>query len=87
MYVWATFDLVVFKVILGSFGVLVSKWPVIHHRAKRIEIWDPTVVVICVWGTYNFLVFKVILGSFREFVYKWPCKSKMAGRRVKQSEI
>ncbi len=27
-HVWATFDLLVFKVILGSFGVLVSKWPV-----------------------------------------------------------
>ncbi len=27
MHIWDTFDLVVFKVILGSFGALVSKWP------------------------------------------------------------
>ncbi len=25
--IWATFDLVGFEVILGSFGALVSKWP------------------------------------------------------------
>ncbi len=26
--IWGTFDLVGFKVVLGSFGALVSKWPV-----------------------------------------------------------
>ncbi len=25
-HIWSTFDLVVFNVILGSFGALVSKW-------------------------------------------------------------
>ncbi len=29
-HIWGTFDLVVFKVISGSFGALVSKWPVIQ---------------------------------------------------------
>ncbi len=27
-HIWVTFDLVVFRVVLGSFGGLVSKWPV-----------------------------------------------------------
>ncbi len=27
-YIWGTFDLVWFKVLLGSFGALASKWPV-----------------------------------------------------------
>ncbi len=27
-HIWSTFDLVVFKVFLGSFGALVSKWPI-----------------------------------------------------------
>ncbi len=26
IHIWCTFDLIVFKVILGSFGALVSKW-------------------------------------------------------------
>ncbi len=26
-HMWCTYDLVVFKVILGSFGALVAKWP------------------------------------------------------------
>ena len=34
-----TFDLVVFKVILGSFGTLISKWPNIKsRRTKQTEI-------------------------------------------------
>ncbi len=36
--IWGTFDLLVFKVILGSFGAFVSKWPVTQ---KRLAI-EPT---------------------------------------------
>ncbi len=31
-HIWGTFDLVVFKVILGSFGAFVSKWPISRKR-------------------------------------------------------
>ena len=31
-HVWGTFDLVGFEVILGSFGAVVSKWPVTQKR-------------------------------------------------------
>ncbi len=31
-HMWCTFDLVVFKVILRSFGACVSKWPVTPKR-------------------------------------------------------
>ncbi len=31
-HMWGTFDLVVFKLILGSFGALVSKWPVYRNQ-------------------------------------------------------
>ncbi len=31
-HMWCTFDLVVFKVILRSFGARVSKWPVTPKR-------------------------------------------------------
>ncbi len=41
--IWGTFDLLVFKVILGSFIALVSKWPVTQKRlairATRTEFW------------------------------------------------
>ena len=45
-----TFDLLVFKVILVSFGALFSKWPVTRkqvgvHREKRSEIWKSGVAV------------------------------------------
>ncbi len=38
-----TFDLLVLNAILGSFGALVSKWPVTRKRLVvecNIEIWD-----------------------------------------------
>ncbi len=31
-HIWGTFDLVGFKVILGSIGALMSKWPVSQKR-------------------------------------------------------
>ncbi len=42
---WDTFDLLTFNVILGSFGVLLSKWPVTRKQLhvaveKRTEFWD-----------------------------------------------
>ncbi len=32
IHIWGTFDLVVVKVILGSFSALVSEWPVTQNR-------------------------------------------------------
>ena len=65
-----------FNVILGSFGALVSKWPVTREwlaveqnsrRAKRTEIWDSG--GSChMGGTFDLLVLKVILGSFSALV-------------------
>ena len=56
MLMWYTFDLLVFKVILGSFSALVSKWlgidvPVTQKvactmcTAKETEIWDSGTLV------------------------------------------
>ncbi len=48
-----TFDLLVFKVILGLFGTLVSKWPVTQKqvsREKLSEIWKSGVAVNIIWG-------------------------------------
>ena len=42
-HIWGIFDLVVFKVILGSLGALVSKWPgtpMTGCRAKQTENWE-----------------------------------------------
>ncbi len=61
--VWCTFDLLMFKVTLGSFSALVAEWPVTRkwlaleqngvmarRRAKWGEIWDPVTVVKHKWG-------------------------------------
>ncbi len=67
------FDLLLFKVILGSFGAVVSKWPVSEmagHGAIRSEIWDSQVVVTCICGNFYLLVFKVTLRSFGALVSK-----------------
>ncbi len=41
--VWCTFDLLVFKVILTSFGALVSKWSVIQKQIaierRGLKFW------------------------------------------------
>ena len=58
-----TFDLLVFKVILGSFGALVSKGPITRKQMsveKRSEIWKSGVGVNMYMG--YLLVFKIILG-------------------------
>ena len=69
-----------FKVILGSFGTLVSKWPVSRKRLvlrmKRSEIWDSWILVTYIWGTYDLVVFNVILGSFGALVSKCPVTPK-----------
>ncbi len=61
---------VVFKAILGSFGALHSKWPVIKItqewlmiERKHTEIWDSGLDVGYIWGTFHLLVFKAIFGS------------------------
>ncbi len=77
-HMWCTFDFVVFKVILGSFGVLVSKWPVSRKRLaveqKSSEIWlgDSYTYI----GYFDLVGVKVNLGSFGAFVSKWPVFQK-----------
>ena len=39
-------------------------------RAKRIESWEPGVIVKGIVGTFDLLVFKVIWGSFGALVLK-----------------
>ena len=69
-HMWGIFDLVVFKVILGSFGVLASKWPVLKkvaHRVKQIEIWDPGAPVQHIWSTSSVTFSLHLLGYCLEF--------------------
>ena len=54
-----------FKVILGSFGALVSKWPVIW---KRLAVERNGVKFACRFWPFSV---KVILGSFVARVWKW----------------
>ncbi len=73
-YIWATFEPVVFKVILGSFGALFSKWPVTRKRTlveRNSEISASLILVTHVWGTFDLVGFKVILGSFGTLFSKW----------------
>ncbi len=78
--IWGTFDLSLFKVILGVIRCTCfkmacnSKTP--GRTAKRSEIWELMVVFICIFGTFNLLVFSVILGSFRALVSKWHVTRK-----------
>ncbi len=64
-----TFDHLVFKVSLGSFGALVLKWSVIRKWLSveliRLEFG---VVVITIWDTFDLLVFKVLFGPFGALV-------------------
>ena len=59
------------------------------RRAKWAEIWDSEIPVTHtgIWSTFDLVVFNVISGSFRVLCLKMACISKVAGRRVKQSEI
>ncbi len=80
-HTWCTFHLVMFKVILVSFGALVSKWPITkktpaRRRAKWSAIWDYWILVTPIWGPYVLVVFKVILGAFDTLVSKWPVCQK-----------
>ena len=72
--IWSTFDLLVFKDILGSLCVLVSEWPVTRktsgHSIKLSETCDSLVVVTYIWGIFDTLVLKFILGSFDALVSK-----------------
>ncbi len=69
-YIWSNCSVLCkfgFRVLLGSFGGLVSKWPVTRKWLaveQETEIWDSLVVVTCMWGIFDLLVFKVSLGSF-----------------------
>ena len=64
-HIWGTFDLLPVKVILGSFGALLSKSEFcIVVNGKMTEIWDSGVLAQCVWGTFDLPACKVILGSF-----------------------
>ena len=58
-------ELAAFKVILGSFGVLVAKSPAIRNAvriAKHIKICDSGLSVKHIWDT--FIPFSVIFRSF-----------------------
>ena len=72
--IWSTFDLLVLKVILGSFCALVSEWLVTRKtfgcRVKWSETRASLVVVTCIWGTFDLLVLKFILGLFDALVSK-----------------
>ena len=52
---------------------------------KRIESWDSWVPLEHIWGTVDLIVFNVIW--LIHVCLKMTCKLKMAGCRVKRSEI
>ncbi len=95
---WGTFDLLVFEVILGSFGALVSKWHITWktagRRVKRSEILESGVVVTCIWGAFGV---QGQFGIIRCACLKMACNSntwlkiasvsKVAGCRAKLTEI
>ena len=64
-HMWCNFDLVVFKVTLGSVGArlkmaCISKTA--RRRAKRSEIWDSWILVTYILGMHDLVVFNVIWG-------------------------
>ncbi len=62
--IWGAFDLLVFKVILGSFGALVPKMAcnskMAGCRAKQSEFWDLWILVTHIRGKFDLVGFKVI---------------------------
>ncbi len=57
-HILGTFDLVGFKVILGSFGALASKWPVYisktaSHRMKQCNLGLVDTSNTSIWGTFD----------------------------------
>ncbi len=81
IHIWGTFDFVVVKAILESFGAFVSKCPISKNtadcRAKRGEIWESGTLVIhnCI-GWFDLVGFKVNLGSLSALVSKCPISQK-----------
>ena len=64
-----TSDLLVCKVILGSFGEctfleMACNLKMAARRAKRIEVWDSGAVVVTTWDNFDLVVFNIILWSF-----------------------
>ncbi len=86
LYMLYGVDLLVFKVLVGSFGTLVSKMccnsKMAGRRGNRNEIWNSGVVLVCIWGTSDLAVFKVILGSFCALISKCPVTRKRQAIRI-----
>ncbi len=85
MHIWGTctYDLVVFKVILGSFSAFVSKTA--GCRVKKTEIWDSRTLVTHMGYIWPCMVqghFGVIWCTCP----KMACNSKTAGRGVNVTE-
>ncbi len=71
-YIWGTFDLLVFNVILASFG-LTSKLPTTRKwmtvdQLKCIEMWHSGVLIWHLWATY-----KCSMSFGGHFVYLLHC--------------
>ncbi len=64
----------------GSFGALVSQWPVTQKRlAVKPNGVEHGNICSMLWGTFDLVVVKVILGSFMiqyTLVSKWPVTQK-----------
>ncbi len=87
---WGTFDLLVFSVIVGSFGTLQNGLYLKKAvcRAKWIEICDSWVVVIYMHTGYVWPVsIQGHLGDIRFTCLKMAGNSKMAGCRARRNEI
>ncbi len=87
---WGILDNLMFEVVLGSFGVFVSKWPVTRNGwpcSEQSEIRELVVVATCISGTFDLFVFKIILGSFSALCLKMACNFKTACCRQRNSEI
>ena len=89
-YIWGTYDLVVFKVIWGSFSALVSKWPV----SQKGLVVERNGVKFMNHAHYLY-IYRVIwpcgvqgqFGVIQCTCLKMACISKRAGHRAKRSEI
>ncbi len=85
IHTWSILDLVVFHIILGSFGAVVLKWPVFRKWLVSNKGWpssrtDWNLGLVDTSYTHMGYIwrcrFNVILESFGTLVSKWPVSHK-----------
>ena len=86
-YIWGIFDLLQFKVTLGSFGALFPKIlktrKVLTLQRNGLKFGTRGVVLGYIWCPFHFILFKAILG----FIRSTRLNLTTAGHRPKWTEI